>query len=233
MNSIVRAALYQITMRHLPLIVTLTVMLFTASCDLFSSRSDTEASPHDDYIFESSDLSLFELNHRVKRVRSTVYYNVTSPDGADSMRVDTLPGGKVETVIYFDTLGHYVERRDERIRRDKQGRIVRWDDRRPNLRRVHGGFLRDTLTYSHISPNVVTTSGMGDFAVTVYDDRHRVVGQYTDPLTEGEHTAVFNLYRAEDPYGNWTERLSVWTTQTPGSRPHISYTLEKRDISYY
>lgn len=208
-------------------------MLSVVSCGGFSGGSAAVASGPDDYVFESSDLSLFELNHRVKRVRSTVYYNVTPPDGADSLRVDTLPGGKVETVIYFDTLGRYVERRDEKLLRDEQGRIVRWDDRRPNLRRVHGGFLRDTLAYRHLSPNVVTTSGMGDFAVTVYDDRHRVVGQYTDPLSEGEHTAVFNLYRAEDPYGNWTERLSVWTTQTPGSRPHISYTLERRDISYY
>lgn len=220
-------------MRFTPLFTALNLLLLAVSCVGFTSDRDTDASVPDGYVFESSDLSLFELSHRVKRVHSIVYYDVTPPDGADSLRVDTLPGGKVETVIYFDTLGRYVERRDERLRRDEQGRIVRWDDRRPNLRRVHGGFLRDTLAYSHLSPNVVTTSGMGDFAVTVYDDRHRVVGQYTDPLTEGEHTAVFNLYRAEDTYGNWTERLSVWTTQTPGSRPHISYTLERRDISYY
>ena len=139
----------------------------------------------------------------------------------------------MKTVVYFDSLGNYVPRRDERIKRDEYGRIVRWEDRRPNLRRVHGGFLKDTLTYRHISPNVVQSAGMGDYAITVYDDNRRVVGQYTDPIAAGEQSAVFNLYRSEDERGNWTERLSVWTTQAPGSRPHVSYTLTRRDIKYH
>ncbi|MBD5333506.1 MAG: hypothetical protein HDR97_07195 [Bacteroides sp.] len=210
------------------------LLLLAAGCSEWSSRNSAQDTLGEDSdgIFESSDLSLFEVSHRVKRISSTTYYNVT-PAGPDSITVDTLPSHRLETVVYFDTLGHYVPRRDERLSRDEQGRIVRWDDRRPNLRRVHGGFLRDTLTYRHLSPNVVATSGMGDYAVTVYDDRNRVVGQYTDPLNEGEHTAVFNIYRQEDPHGNWTERLSVWTTQTPGSRPHVSYSLERREIVYY
>ena len=179
----------------------------------------------------TSDLALFELRDRVKRVTTTTYYNVTP--GPDSVAIDTLPANRLTTVVYFDSLGRYVPRRDERLRRDEQGRIIRWEDRRPNLRRLHGGYLKDTLTYRHTSPNVVQTSGMGDYAVTVYDDNHRIVGQYTDPLVDGEHTAVFNIYRDGDQRGNWTERLSVWTTQTPGARPHISYSLDRREIIYY
>ena len=171
-------------------------VIMTASC----SGSHDNTSQSDDMTFETSDLSLFELSHRVRNVTTTTYY---------------------------------VTRRDERVRRDEEGRIIRWEDRRPNLRRLHGGFLKDTLSYRHVSPNIVQTSGMGDYAITVYDDNHRIVGQYTDPLADGDKTAVFNVYRAEDSHGNWTERLSIWTTQTPGQRPHISYSLDRREIVYY
>ncbi len=206
-----------------------------AGCDVIESASPEVFGDSDsedaDKVFETSDLSLFELRHRVKSVHTTVYYNVVP--GGDSVAVDTTARNVVKTVVYFDELGNYVPRRDERVKRDSQGRIVRWEDRRPNLRRVHGGFLKDTLTYRHVSPNVMQSSGMGDYAITVYDDDHRVVGQYTDPIAAGEQSAVFNLYRSEDKHGNWTERLSVWTTQAPGSRPHVSYTLTRRDIKYH
>lgn len=199
----------------------------SASPEVFGDGEDTDG----DELFETTDLSLFELRHRVKSVHSSVFYNVVP--GVDSVAVDTAAQNVVRTVVYFDSLGNYVPRRDERIKRDEYGRIVRWEDRRPNLRRVHGGFLKDTLTYRHISPNVVQSAGMGDYAITVYDDNRRVVGQYTDPIAAGEQSAVFNLYRSDDEKGNWTERLSVWTTQAPGSRPHVSYTLTRRDIKYY
>ena len=207
--------------------------LATSCIDSHSSGSDDAWTTADDgdELFETSDLSLFELRHRVKRVTTTTFYNVTP--GPDSVAIDTTAVKPLVTTVYFDQLGHYVPRRDERVKRDEWGRIIRWEDRRPNLRRLHGGFLKDTLTYRHDSPNVVRTSGMGDYAVTVYDDHRRVVGQYTDPLADGEHTAVFNLYRKEDRRGNWTERLSVWTTQTTGARPHVSYSLDRREITYY
>lgn len=207
--------------------------LATSCIDSHGSESDDAWTTADDgdELFETSDLSLFELRHRVKRVTTTTFYNVTP--GPDSVAIDTTAVKPLVTTVYFDQLGHYVPRRDERVKRDEWGRIIRWEDRRPNLRRLHGGFLKDTLTYRHDSPNVVRTSGMGDYAVTVYDDHRRVVGQYTDPLADGEHTAVFNLYRKEDRRGNWTERLSVWTTQTPGARPHVSYSLDRREITYY
>lgn len=201
------------------------------SCVGETGGEASSAREADGELFETSDLSLFELRDRVKRVTTHTYYNVT-PD-ADSVIIDSVPANVVTTVVYFDSLGHYVPRRDERLRRDEWGRIVRWEDRRPNLRRVHGGFLKDTLSYRHVSSNVVQSTGMGDYSVTVYDYRRRVVGQYTDPLADGDHTAVFNLYRDEDSRGNWTERLSVWTTQSEGARPHISYSLDRREIVYY
>lgn len=201
------------------------------SCVGETGGEASSAREADGELFETSDLSLFELRDRVKRVTTNTYYNVTLD--ADSVIIDSVPANVVTTEVYFDSLGHYVPRRDERLRRDEWGRIVRWEDRRPNLRRVHGGFLKDTLSYRHVSSNVVQSTGMGDYSITVYDDRRRVVGQYTVPLADGEHTAVFNLYRDEDERGNWTERLSVWTTQSTGSRPHISYSLDRREIVYY
>lgn len=197
------------------------------------SGENADSTGHEtDESFETSDLALFELNGRVRNVTATTYYNVT-PAG-DSVRVDTAVSSVSKTVIYFDSLGNYVPRRDERIKRDSLGRMTRWEDHRPNLRRIHGGFLKDTLTYRYDSPNVMCSSGMGEYAITVYDNSHRVVGQYTDPLGDvGEQAAVFNIYRQEDKRGNWTERLSVWTTQAPDERPHVSYTLTRRDIVYY
>ena len=42
-----------------------------------------------------------------------------------------------------------------------------------------------------------------------------------------------NIYRAEDSRGNWTERLTIWVTQGRTSAPHLSYTLDRREIIYY
>lgn len=218
------------TLRTLPAIIMLAAL--GASC---SGGREPHYLTADDIVaqdrFETADLALFELSDRARRVTKTTYLRVTP--GADSVAVDTAAAYVMVTTAYFDSLGRYVPRRDERIRRDAEGRIIRWEDRRPNLRRLHGGFLRDTLSYRHISPNVVQSSGLGDYAVTVYDNSRRIVGQYTDPLADGEQTAVFNIYRAEDSRGNWTERLGVWTTQSVGSRPHVSYTLERREITYW
>lgn len=206
-------------------------LLVCVACGADADRGVDEIAGETE-LFETTDLSLLELRGRVKRATKTIYWKATPRDGGE-VDVDTVAGEVTQTVVYFDSLGNYVPRRDERIKRDSYGRMVRWEDRRPNLRRQHGGFLKDTLGYEHLSPNVVCSNGMGDYAVTVYDDERRIVGQYTDPVIDGEHTAVFNLYREADRCGNWTERLSVWTTQQPGARPHISYTLERREIVYY
>ncbi len=195
-------------------------------------HDDGPADVSDDDFFTTPDLALFELNGHVRNAEILTYYKVEV--AGDSIAVDTVASMVSETVIYFDSLGNYVPRRDERIKRDDQGRMTRWEDHRPNLRRIHGGYLKDTLTYRYDSPYVMCSSGMGDYAVTVYDHAHRVVGQYTDPLGDvGEQAAVFNIYREDDERGNWIERLSVWTTQAPGERPHVSYTLTRRIIRYY
>ncbi len=212
--------------------VTAGILTFVpAGCSIAPAGDDDAEDGAREELFESSDLSLFELRDRVKRVTKTTYYNVT-PQG-DSVAIDTAAVNRLATTIYFDSLGNYVPRRYERVRRDSLGRMTRWEDRKPNLGKLHGGFLRDTLGYEHVNANVVQSHGMGDFAVTVYDDSHNIVGQYTDPVIEGEHTACFNIYREFDSHSNWTRRFTVWTTQQPGSRPHISYTAEERVIVYY
>lgn len=177
------------------------------------------------------DLKVFEVSGPARKIHTVTYYGVIPCADGQFQIPDSL--NCTETTVYIDTLGRYVPRRDERVRRDSAGRIVSWEDRRPNLRRIDGGFLRDTLGYTHISENVLTTTGMGEYAVTVYDNDHRIVGQYTDPLTDGEKTAVFNVYLDEDDRGSWTRRMGVWTTQTSGQRPHVSYTLDQRDITYW
>lgn len=179
----------------------------------------------------SPDLKVFEVNGPAKKIHTVTYYGVTPCSDGQFQITDSL--NCTETTVYIDTLGRYVPRRDERVSRDSAGRIVSWEDHRPNLRRIHGGFLRDTLGYTHISNNVLTTSGMGEFAVTVYDNDHRIVGQYTDPLVDGEKTVVFNIYLDQDDRGSWTRRMGVWTTQSTGQRPHVSYTLDQRDITYW
>lgn len=221
-------------MKHKLILAAITAGLFTfvpVGCSTAPVPGDYADGDNEESVFETSDLSLFELRDRVKRVTKTTYYNVTML--GDSAAIDTAAVNRLATTVYFDSLGNYVPRRYERLRRDEKGRIVRWEDHKPNLGKLHGGFLRDTLGYEHVNANVVKSDGMSDFAVTVYDDRHNIVGQYTDPVIDGEQTACFNIYRKFDAHGNWTRRFTVWTTQQPGSRPHVSYTAEEREIVYY
>ncbi|MDE6325719.1 MAG: hypothetical protein K2M02_06070 [Duncaniella sp.] len=209
-------------------------LLLTASCGspaaTVNEKEEADASE-----LRSGDLAVFELCGRVRNVTKTTYYNVTLIDG-DSLSIDTNAVNRIETKIYFDSLGHYVKRRNERIERDSEGRIIKWSDGRPNIKGLHGGFLRDTLRYNHVSENLVESSGMGQFATTIYDDNHRIIGQYTNPLSDknsGDIGSCFNIYRAEDDRGNWTERLTVWVTQGKSESPHVSYTVDTREIIYY
>ncbi len=179
----------------------------------------------------TSDMDFFELRDSVKICRRTTYLDVRFR--GDTFAVDTLPAKRVETAIYFDRLGHYIKKRHERLTRDSLGRITRWEDRRPNYRTLHGGILKDTLGYVNVNPHVMTTSGMGDFSVVVRDTLGNIVGQYSDPYIQGTSNAAFNVIRRSDDRGNWTERLTVWTTQSPDGRPHVSYTIDTREITYY
>ena len=229
-----------IRFRFSSLLIVVTLLATLASCgkrpidDEFTQwvgDDDAASSSADADGLSTADLRIFELSGPVRRLSTVTYYDVTPGQNGQFLIPDSL--NCTETIVFFDSLGRYVPRRDERIRRDEQGRIVRWEDHRPNLRRIHGGFLRDTLSYRHVSENVVATSGMGEYAITVYDNAHRIVGQYTDPLNDGEQTAVFNVYLDADGLGNWTRRLGIWTTQSAGRRPHISYTLDERNIVYW
>lgn len=215
-------------------ILAVSTALFITSCS-FTESSVSENRESQTSEFRTGDLDIFELHGRVKNVTKKTYYKVTPVEG-DSLAIDTNAVNRIETKIYFDSLGHYVKRRNERVERDAQGRIVRWSDGRPNIKGLHGGFLRDTLRYNHVSDNLLESTGMGQFATTIYDGHHRIVGQYTNPLSAqngGDISSCFNIYRSEDYLGNWTERLTVWVTQGESGSPHVSYTVDTREIVYY
>lgn len=178
-----------------------------------------------------SDLRMFELQGPVKECVKQTFYSVKMQ--ADTFAVDTMPETIHRSELYFDKLGNYVPSSNERIDRDDKGRITYWRDSRPNAKGVDPGMLRDTLRYTHINNNVLQSKGMGEFAITVYDNEGRIVGQYSDPDVKGTQTAAFNVYRSFDSMGNWTERLTVWTTQSAGGRPHVSYTVDRRTVTYY
>lgn len=221
-------------MKFIPYL-TASVLAVLCSCSFFEKEETADVwESQSTERFTSADLDVFELHGNVRNARTTTYYKVDLRD--DSLTVDTNKVNISETKIYFDSLGHYVKRKDERIERDSEGRIVKWRDSRPNRRKLHGGFLRDTLTYRHVSDNIIQSRGMGQLATTVYGNDKRIIGQYTAPLSEengGDRASCFNIYRAEDSRGNWTERLTIWVTQGRTSAPHLSYTLDRREIIYY
>lgn len=178
-----------------------------------------------------SDLKMFELKGPVKECTKRSYYGVKV--SGNKLDVDTSSTTTRDTQMYFDKIGNYVVSDYEKIERDDKGRIVHWRDTRPNNIGTHPGMLLDSLRYTHLNNNVLQSKGMGEFAITVYDNEGRIVGQYSDPEVDGTQMAAFNVYRTFDEHGNWTERMTVWTTQSAGSRPHVSYTLDRRTITYY
>lgn len=196
-----------------------------------AAQSETTFSESEKLAPTAPDIRLFELQGDVKECERTVYYNVKVVD--DSPVVDTAKVKSRTTQLYFDELGNYVTTANELVKRDDKGRITYWRDKRPNSKGVDPGFLRDTLSYKYVNHNLLETSGMGEFAVTVYDNKSRVVGQYSEPAIDGTVMSAFNVYLKEDEQGNWTERMTVWTTKAPSGKPHVSYTLERRKIRYY
>lgn len=185
--------------------------------------------------FRTPDLAMFELAGHVKSSVSTTYYNIHHT--ARGWEPDTANGMGRSVKIHFDTLGNYLARRYESVERDSLGRLTGWSDRRPNYHTLHGGFLKDTLRYTHCGNGVLESEGMSHYAVAVYDTlTNCITGQVTVPLSGeagGDHSACFNICLAADSVGNWTERLTVWVTSSVGSRPHTSYALERRQISFY
>lgn len=180
----------------------------------------------------SQDLKLYELKGPVKECTKTSYFDVTMQ--GDRFVVDSAGTNVVKSTAHFDSNGNYVAKSHERVTRDKQGRLTRWEDRRPNVDNIHGGVLKDTLQYSYINGNHVLSDGMGVYALVVFDDDNKVVGQYTVPSSTRKATSAFNVYKAFDDRGNWTERVTIWSTEGMNDpHPSVHYSIDRRDIVYY
>lgn len=180
---------------------------------------------------EYSDLKMFELHGPVKLVEKTTFYSVRMDENNVPV-ADTTAANCRTTELYFDKIGNYVPTENEKIKRDEKGRITHWRDARPTVKNVHPGLMMDSLRYTHINNNVLQSKGIGEFAVTIFDNDGNIVGQYSKP-EQGEHTTAFNIPLQLDENGNWIERLTVWTSAGNGEQPHVSYTLDRRTISYY
>jgi len=178
-----------------------------------------------------SDLRMFELKGNVKECITYSYYNISLNNNEPV--VDTAIVKPRVTRLYFDRMGGYVKAADELIKRDDHGRIIYWRDRRPNAKGVHPGMLRDTLHYRHVNDNIIESSGMGEEAVTVYDNDGKIVGMCSEPGVKDSGMSAFNIYRHFDSQNNWVERVTVWTTRSSGGMPHVSYSLDRRTITYY
>lgn len=216
-------------MKYLPLAAVLVSM--AAGCSGSGDGEYADGSGSGEYDGPvSDDLRYYELKGNVKSSKITTFFGVR-PDDA-SMAVDS--SRMTSSTAYFDKLGGYVAKENERIRRDGQGRIVRWEDRRPNLKSAHPGFLKDTLTYEYVTPNQLVSRGRGAMSVIVFDDDCKIVGQFIHPEFADAEMSAFNVYKEFDRHGNWTERLTVWTTRGSGDRlPDVHYSLDRREITYY
>ena len=194
---------------------------------------DTPQEVIDSLVECSADLRLYELKGHVKDCTRKSFFNVvTTADG--SFTVDSTGRDTLVATAHFDIRGTYLPKKHERVRRDSAGRIVRWEDRRANVDNIPGGFLKDTIEYRYIDDNHLISDGMGQYAVIVYDNDRKVVGQYTVPRFNRVNTSAFNVYKAFDENGNWTERLTIWSTQgVNDSLPHVSYSIDRRIITYY
>lgn len=217
----------QTIFRHAVNAAFLALLATATSCGGNESATADETAVDDP---STPDRAFFELVDDVKEARTLTYWRVTQQ--GDSLVADTTAATRTERAVYFDKRGNYLAKEHETVKRDSLDRIVRWEDHRPNAT-AHPGFLRDTLAYDFSNINALTVTGMGERATVVRDDRGNIVGQYATPLTQGANISAINVIKATDKHGNWTERLTVWTTHTPGNKPHVSYTIDRRTIIYY
>lgn len=180
----------------------------------------------------ASDLPLFELQGDVKSCERTTYYKVDIDD-AGTVVIDSAAGWK-PVVFNFDKRHHYVTKENEKVTRDSLGRIVRWSDSTPNAKGVHGGFLRDTLMYDYDNPYTMFITGRGEMVTSVRDSVGNIVGQTSTPdFGMSNVTSAHNIVLKNDNRGNWVERLTVWTVQSPGKKARVFYMLDKRVITYF
>lgn len=218
------------------IIATALAACLTASCEVNNSSEGPEDNDARTKSVEKStgysDLKMFELTGPVKECVSETFYKCELKGNV--IEADTNALNRRSTQVAFDRNGTYLTAKDEKVLRDEKGRMTYWRDARRIDPKVHPGVLRDTLAYEHLNNNVLETSGMGEYAVTVYDNQNRVVGMYSQNSTvENALISAFNVYRKEDRQGNWTERLTVWTSRGANGKPHITYSLTRRSITYY
>ncbi len=207
-------------------------MALASSCGTSGTADEASAEAAADTTV-CTDLALHELHGPVKECTKTSYFDVKL-DGDSYTVVDTVGDAVISSTARFDEQGRYIKKENESIRRDEMGRIVRWEDHRPNAENVPGGFLKDTLEYKYVNGNHLVSTGMGAYAVIVYDDEGKVVGQYTAPELTKTYTSAFNVYKKFDKKGNWTERLTIWSTMgAKDSIPHLNYSVDRREIIYY
>ena len=225
--------LRNLKMRITRIFITLATVASICSCNSQKSSDATvdSAKGPEAETTKYSDLRMFELTGNVKSAECTTFYNVTA-EGKD-FKVDTAANARRTVSVYFDKLGNYVPSEHEIVKRDSLGRLTYWRDRRPNAAKVDPGVLRDTLAYTYENDYVLLSSGMGELALTVYDSENRIVGQYSKPDVDGVRMSAFNIYTKTDDQGNWTERTTVWVSNAPGKRPHVTYTTDSRIIEYY
>lgn len=179
------------------------------------------------------DLRHYELAGPVKSCRRTTFYDVVR-DNDNKLAIDTAGRNIVESTAYFSPEGSYIPKEHERIRRDENGRINHWEDRSPNYPAIHPGFLKDSYDFEHIDNNhhKVASSTMVSYVIT--DDYGKIIGEQIHSNDPKFDTSAHNVYRKYDKHGNWTERLTIWTTHVGGdSLPTARYSIDHRRIIYY
>lgn len=214
-------------------------LLTAAAMSMFSCGGNSEevtdaaeVAEGEEAVASVNDRAIYELNGDVKKVVKTTYYDVDLIN--EEYKIDSLGQNVIESTIYFDEDGKLKPRKDEVVRRDAKGRIVYWEDHRPNAKGQAVGYLKDTLSYKYVNGNHMVSDGMGNYSVIVYDDDNKVVGQYMVPRQNYSQNCSFNVYKKFDKNGNWTERVTIWSTQgKDASKPSVKYSIDRRDISYY
>lgn len=203
-----------------------------------SGCGDSDKVSNNDYLADTDsmsvlgqDLSLYELKGSPREVTKTTYFDVVRQN--DSYQI----GDSTKTqmsAIRFSEDGKYLPKKDEKVRRDSEGRITYWENNHPVAAKVPIGFSKDTLGFKYIDQNHMVSDGMGQYAVVVYDDDHKIIGQTTVSRLNHITTSAHNIYKRFDKNGNWTERLTIWSTQgVSDPLPKVHYTIDKRTITYY
>lgn len=211
------------------------------SCSSSADDSDSDEAEIEEFDYagiiasqtSTPDLHHYELAGPVKSCRRTTFYDVIR-DNDNKLVIDTAGRNIVESTAYFSETGSYIAKEHERIRRDENGRIEHWEDRAPNYPAIHPGYLKDSYDFEHIDANHRKVSSATMVSYVITDEYGRIIGEQIHSNDPKFDTAAHNVYRKYDKRGNWTERLTIWTTHTAGdSLPSTRYSIDRRRIIYY